>query len=101
MEWGNVVSLEQARRERGVPYDIKLTAVGSDDPNALARRLCQHLATAGAGRPALLDSIVGRMMMSEEEIIVGAAYAHVRGWVVYAHNSVTLTKAGRAAASSN
>jgi hypothetical protein len=96
-----VISLEAARRKRAAPPSgVMLTAMGSSDPQALSRQLCQHLATANACRPVLLASIVGQGIMSEEELIVAAAYASVLGWIVYDNKlSVVLTDAGSAVAS--
>ena len=91
MVLGHVVSLEQARRKRDL---LK------GDPEAFARRLCQAMASISDHRPRYvsLDEIAERSGMLQDELIVGAAYAHARRWVIFVTYSVMLMNAGAAIA---
>jgi hypothetical protein len=95
VERGNVIYLEQVRRQRVTSSAIGLKHVTSPDANVLARRLCQEIANYAQGGPVPLESIVSRTEMLKEDAVVAAVYAHVCGWVVYADDCVELTRAGR------
>jgi hypothetical protein len=94
VERGNVIYLEEVRRQGNASSAIELRPVTSPDANLLARRLCQDIAKYVQG-PVLLESIASLAKMPKEDAVVAATYAHVRGWVVYADGSVELTRAGR------
>ncbi len=94
-----VVSLAEARRKRGAasrPDDTTLSSVVRD-PEGLALALCRDLAAAPDGHAPwiLLAGIAKRTNVPEEDLIIGAAYAHVRGWALYTSYSVMLTEDGR------
>jgi len=95
---GNIIFVEQFRSRRTPSSAIELMPVTSLDTNALSRRLCLELAMTNARGSVPLESIARRTRMPTEDAVVAAAYAHVRGWVVYADGGVELTSDGRAAA---
>jgi len=95
---GNIIFVEQFRSRRTSSSAIELMPVTSLDTNALSRRLCLELAMTNARGSVPLESIARRTLMPTEDAVVAAAYAHVRGWVVYADGCVELTSDGRAAA---
>jgi len=95
---GNIIFVEQFRSRRTSSSAIELIPVTSPDTNALSRRLCLELAMTNARGSVPLESIARRTLMPTEDAVVAAAYAHVRGWVVYADGCVELTSDVRAAA---
>jgi hypothetical protein len=95
---GNIIFLKQFRPRRTPSSAIDLIPVTSPDTNALSQRLCLELAMTNARGSVPLRSIARRTGMPTEDAVVAAAYAHVRGWVVYADGCVELTSDGRAAA---
>ncbi len=94
-----VVSLAEARKKREARARAKDRAVMSEslDPEALALAVCCDLAAAGDDRPrqVSLAAIARRSHISEADVIVGAAYGQVRGWLMYSSYSVMLTDDGR------
>ena len=50
------------------------------DPPMAARVLCRYLATVGGSRWVRLDAVADQTKIPLEKLIVGAAYAHMRGW---------------------
>ncbi len=92
-----IVSLAEARKRRQASAraeEIK----NQFDPEEIALALCRDLASVGDGQAPwiLLAGIARRTRIPEEELVVGAAYAHVCGWVIYSTYSVMLTEGGRA-----
>ncbi len=75
--WDNVVSLERARRRHAGAMRSDSTAT---DPPMVARVLCRYLATVGGSRWVRLDAVAEQTKITQEKLIVGAAYAHMRGW---------------------
>src|SRR5438105_14279031 len=73
----NVVSLERARRRRAGAMRLDSTAT---DPPMVAWMLCRYLATVGGLRWVRLDAVADQTKIPLEKLIVGAAYAHMRGW---------------------
>src|SRR5262249_17910284 len=67
------------------------------DPGVVARRLCSNLAARSCNWCPwfALDTIADRMAVSKEDVVVGAAYAHARGWAVYTARGIFLTNDGR------
>jgi hypothetical protein len=91
---GNIIFLKQFRSR----HTLSSTIETRPDTNALSRRLCLELAMTNAKGSVPLESIARRTRMPTEDAVVAAAYAHVRGWVVYADGCVELTSDGRATA---
>ena len=69
------------------------------DPPMVARLLCRFLATVGGSHWIRVDAVAEQTKIPLERVVAGAAYAHMRGWAVYAAESVMLTEAGRGLAS--
>ena len=69
------------------------------DPPMVARMLCRFLATVGGSHWVRVDAVAEQTEIPQEKVIAGAAYGHMRGWVVYATDSVMLTETGRTLAS--
>ncbi len=93
MEWGNIVSILQARRKREA-----IAPKEQWNPESIARQLCSDV-TAVCGQQCRwvpMEKIVQETLLSEEDVIVGAVYGHVRGWLIYATHCVWLTKEGYA-----
>ena len=98
MGWSNIVSILHARRER------ETRALAEKwSPEAIARKLCGDVAEiCGPNcRWVSMDAIAQETSLSEEDVIVGAVYAHALGWLIYATHCVWLTKEGYAAVTQN
>ena len=61
----------------------------------VARMLCRFLATVGGSHWVRVDAVAEQTKIPLASVIAGAAYAHIRGWLVYATDSVMLTETGR------
>lgn len=96
MGCNNIVSMLQARRKRE-------TYNAAWNPESIARRLCREVAeVCGQNfRWIPMAAITQGTSLSEEDVIVGAVYAHALGWIIYATRCVWLTQEGYAAASTD
>jgi hypothetical protein len=69
------------------------------DPPMVARMLCCFLATVGGSHWVRVDAVAEQTKIPLERVIAGAAYGHIRGWLVYATDSVMLIETGGTLAS--
>ncbi len=94
MDRTNVIWLQCARDQRGVAEpNSQMDQQG--DPKVIALRLCKDVAAAGrAYRSMTLGDVAKLSLLSKEDIIVGAAYGHACGWLIFSFGRITLTRGG-------